>query len=122
MHFRTIDQPIEELMATIKANGGAASVWERTGHHSDGMPYTLRVVLCRNGKVLTGIGTGTYHHAQAPKLAALAGQPLDTQELTLRHLGFARATSDASVRASTTVAAHWHRQAKHARAIRRASH
>ena len=43
-------------MATIKANGGAASVWERTGHHSDGTRYTLRVVLCRNGKVLTGTG------------------------------------------------------------------
>ena len=39
-------------MATIKANGGAASVWERAGHHGDGTPYALRVVLCRNGKVL----------------------------------------------------------------------
>jgi hypothetical protein len=113
---------MEQSMATIKANGGAASVWERSGHHSDGTPYTFRVVLCRNGKVLTGIGAGAYHHAQAPKLAALAGQPLDSQEATLRHLGYARAASDASVRASTTVAAHWHRQAKHARAIRRASH
>ena len=108
-------------MATIKANGGAASVWERAGHHSDGMPYTLRLVLCRNGKVLTGIGPGAYHHAQAPKLAVLAGKPLETQEAALRHLGFARAASDASVRASTTVAAYWHRQAKHARAIRRAA-
>jgi hypothetical protein len=112
---------MEQSMATIKANGGAASVWERTGHHSDGTQYTLRVVLCRNGKVLTGIGPGAYHHAQAPKLAALAGQPLDTQEVTLRHLGFARAASDASVRASTTVAAYWHRHAKHFCAIRRAS-
>jgi hypothetical protein len=112
---------MEYLMATIKANGGAASVWERAGHHSDGSPYTLRVVLCRNGKVLTGIGPGAYHHAQAPRLAALAGQPLDTQEVTLRQLGFARATSDASVRASTTVAAYWHRRAKHTRAVRRAS-
>ena len=43
-------------MATIKANGGAASVWERAGHHSDETTYTLRVVLCRNGKVLTAIG------------------------------------------------------------------
>jgi hypothetical protein len=110
---------MEQSMATIKANGGAAGVWERAGHHRDGTPYTLRVVLCRNGKVLTGIGTGAYHHAQAPKLAALVGQPLETQEATLRQLGFARATSDASVRASTTVAAYWHRQAKHARAIRR---
>ena len=75
MHFRTIVQPIEEPMATIKANGGAASVWERTRHHSDGMPYTLRVVLCRNGKVLTGIGPGAYHHAQ--RLSSR--QPLDTQ-------------------------------------------
>ena len=108
-------------MATIKANGGAASVWERTRHHSDGTPYTLRLVLCRNGKVLTGIGTGAYHHAQAPKLAALAGRPVDTQEVTLRQLGFARAATDASVRASTTIAAYWHRHAKHARAIRRAS-
>jgi hypothetical protein len=108
-------------MATIKANGGAASVWERAGRHSDGTAYTLRVVLCRNGKVLTGIGPGAYHHAQAPRLAVLAGQPLDTQETALRHLGFARAVSDASVRASTTVAAHWHRHAKHARAIRRAA-
>jgi hypothetical protein len=96
-------------MATIKANGGAASVWERTGHHSGGMPYTVRVVLCRNGKVITGVGAGAYHHAQGPKLAALAGQPLDSQEVT-RQLGFARATSDAQVRASTTVAAYWHRQ------------
>jgi len=112
---------MEQSMATIKANGGAASVWERAGHHSDGTPYTLRVVLCRNGRVLTGTGTGAYHRAQAPKLAALAGQPLDKQEMTLRHLGFARAASDASVRASTVVAAYWHRQAKHARAIRRAS-
>jgi hypothetical protein len=62
-------------MATIKANGGAASVWERSGHHSDGTPYTLRVVLCRNGKVLTGIGTGTYHHAQAPKLGHWRASP-----------------------------------------------
>ena len=108
-------------MATIKANGGAASVWERAGRHSDGTRYTMRVVLCRNGKVLTGIGTGAYHHAQAPKLAALSGQPLDTQETALQHLGFARAASDASVRASTTVAAYWHRHAKHLRAIRRAS-
>jgi hypothetical protein len=108
-------------MATIKANGGAASVWERAGHHEDGRPYTPRVVLCRNGRVLTATGPGAYHHARAPKLAALAGQPLDTQELTLRHLGFARAASDASVRASTTVAAYWHRHAKHARAIRSAS-
>src|SRR5215472_15482959 len=77
-------------MATIKANGGAASVWERTGHHSGGMPYTFRVVLCRNGKVLTGIGAGAYHHAQAPRLAALVGQPVETQETTLRHLGYAR--------------------------------
>jgi len=100
-------------MATIKANGGAASVWEH--------PKGLRIVLCRNGKVLTGIGPGAYHHAQAPRLASLAGQPLENQEVTLRHLGFARAASDASVRASTTVAAYWHRHAKHARAIRRAS-
>jgi hypothetical protein len=49
-------------MATIKANGGAASVWERAGHHGDGTPYTLRVVLCRNGKVLTGIGPGIERH------------------------------------------------------------
>jgi hypothetical protein len=85
------------------------------------MPFTLRVVLCRNGKVLTGIGPGAYHHAQAPKLAVLAGQPLETQEVTLRTLGFARAASDTQVRASTTVAAYWHRHAKHTRAIRRAS-
>jgi hypothetical protein len=26
---------MEKLMATIKANGGPASVWERAGHHSD---------------------------------------------------------------------------------------
>jgi hypothetical protein len=26
----------EKPMATIKANGAAASVWERAGHHSDG--------------------------------------------------------------------------------------
>jgi hypothetical protein len=26
---------MEEPMATIKANGGAASVWERAGQHSD---------------------------------------------------------------------------------------
>jgi hypothetical protein len=119
MHFRIIDQPMEQSMATIKANGGAASVWERAGHHSDGTPYTLRVVLCRNGRVLTGTGSGAYHHAQAPKLAALVGQSFDTQEVTLRHLGFALAASDASVRAFTAIAAHWHRQAKHARAIRR---
>jgi hypothetical protein len=99
-------------MAMIKANGGAASVWERhTG---------LRVVLCRNGKVLTGIGPGAYHHAQSTALAALVGKPLAMQELALAQLGFARAKSDASVRASTTVAAYWHRHAKHARAIRRA--
>jgi hypothetical protein len=60
MYFRTIDHPMEQSMATIKRNGGAASVWERhTG---------LRVVLCRNGKVLTGIGPGTYHHAQSAAL------------------------------------------------------
>lgn len=51
-------------MATIKANAGAASVWEH--------PKGPRVVLCH-------------------------------------------------VRAATTVAAYWHRQAKHARGIRRAS-
>jgi hypothetical protein len=49
-------------MATIKANGGAASVWERhTG---------LRVVLCRNGRVLTGIGPSAY---AKPELQAAAG-------------------------------------------------
>jgi len=107
-------------MATIKANGGAASVWERTGHHNDGTPYTLRVVLCRNGKVLTATGQGAYHHAQAPRLAALAGQPLDAQETELRcELGFASAKGNASVTASTFIAAYWHRQAKRARAIRR---
>ena len=107
-------------MATIKANGGAASVWERAGHHSDGTPYTLRVVLCRNGRVLTATGPGAYHHAQALKLVALAGQPLDIQETALRcELGFAPAKGNASVTASTTVAAYWHRQGKHARAIRR---
>ena len=39
---------MEHFRGSIKANGGAASVWERhTGP---------RVVLCRNGKVLTAIG------------------------------------------------------------------
>ena len=98
-------------MATIKANGGAASVWE----HSKG----LRVVLCRNGKVLTGIGPGAYHHAQTDRFAALVGKPLEDQEAALYLFGFSRAHGNASVRASTTIAAHWHRQAKHARAIRR---
>jgi hypothetical protein len=76
MHFRTIVQPIEEPMATIKANGGAASVWECTGHHSDSTPYTFRVVLCRNGKVLTGSERApiTTRKAEARKLAALVGQ------------------------------------------------
>jgi hypothetical protein len=97
-------------MATIKANGGAASVWE----HSKG----LRVVLCRNGKVLTGIGPGAYHHAQTDRFAVL-GKPLEDQEAALYQFGFSRAHSDASIRASTTIAAHLHRQAKHARAIPR---
>jgi hypothetical protein len=105
---------MEQSMATIKANGGAASVWEH--------PKGLRVVLCRNGKVLTGVGPGAYHHAQNAALVALVGKPLATQALALSQLGFAPAKGNASVRASTTVAAHWHRQAKHARAIRRASH
>ena len=38
-------------MATIKENDSAASVWERAGHHDDGTPNTLRVVLCRNRRV-----------------------------------------------------------------------
>ena len=56
-------------MATIKANGGAASVWEH--------PKGLRVVLCRNGKVLTGIGPGAYHHAQsaAQRVSCLSRRP-----------------------------------------------
>ena len=98
-------------MATIKANGGAASVWE----HSKG----LRVVLCRNGKVLTGNGPGAYHHAQTDRFVGLVGKPLEDQEAALYQFGFSRAHGDASIRASTTIAAHWHRQAKHARAIRR---
>src|SRR5260370_27425555 len=107
MHIRTIDQPMERSMATIKANGGAASVWE----HRKG----LGVVLSRNGKVLTGIGPGAYHHAQTDRFAVLVGKPLDTQEAALYSFGFSRALSDASVRASTTIAAYWHLQAKHAR-------
>ena len=98
-------------MATIKANGGAASVLE----HSKG----LRVVLCRNGKVLTGIRPGAYHHAQTDRFATLVSKPFEDQEAALYQFGFSRAHGDASVRASTTIAAHWHRQAKHARAIRR---
>ena len=98
-------------MATTKANGGAASVWEH--------PKGLRVVLCRNGKVLTGIGPGAYHHAQSDRFAVLAGKPLAEQEAALYQFGFSRAHGDASVRASTTIAAYWHRRAKHARAIRR---
>ena len=42
---------MDETMTTIKANGGAASVWERAGHNDDATPNTLRVVLCRNGCV-----------------------------------------------------------------------
>ena len=61
-------------MATIKANGGAASVWVH--------PKGLRVVLCRNGKVLTGIGPGAYHHAQTDRFAALVGKPLEDQAKT----------------------------------------
>jgi hypothetical protein len=97
-------------MATIKANGGAASVWEH--------PKGLRV-LCRNGKVLTGIGPGAYHHAQTDRFAVLVGKPLEEQEAALYQFGFSRTHGDASVRASTTIAAYWHRHAKHARAIRR---
>ena len=69
--------------------------------------------------MLTGIGPGAYHHAQTDRFAALAGKPLATQELALSQLGFAPAKGNASVTASTTVAAYWHRQAKHARATRR---
>jgi hypothetical protein len=102
---------MEQSMATIKANGGAASVWEH--------PKGLRVVLCRNGKVLTGIGPGAYHHAQSAALVALVGKPLEEQEAALYQFGFSRAKGSASVRASTPIAAYWHWQAKHARAIRR---
>ena len=50
-----------KAMATIKANGGAASVWEH--------PKGLRVVLCSNGRVLTGIGPGAYHHDRSKDMA-----------------------------------------------------
>lgn len=100
-------------MATIKANGGAASVWEH--------PKGLRVVLCRNGKVLTGIRPGAYHHAQTDRFAELVGKPLEEREAALYQFGFSRAHGDASIRASTTIEAYWHRQAKRTHAIRRSN-
>src|SRR6266436_3590435 len=77
MYFRTIIIRRSKSMATIKANGGAASVWQ----HSKG----LRVVLCRNGKVLTGIGPGAYHHAQTDRFVGLVGKPLE--ELSSQNSG-----------------------------------
>jgi hypothetical protein len=82
-------------------------------------PKGLRVVLCRNGKVLTGIGPGAYHHAQTDRFAVLVGKPLEEQEAALYQFGFSRAHGDASIRASTSIAAYWHRQARYARATRR---
>jgi hypothetical protein len=40
---------MERSIAAIKSS--APSMWERAGHHDDGTPNTLRVVLCRNGRV-----------------------------------------------------------------------
>ena len=72
-------------MANIKSNGGAASVWRS--------PHTgLRIILCHNGKILCGMGGGSYHHTLAEGLRRLVGLPLTEQEAALTTAGCVRDT------------------------------
>jgi hypothetical protein len=100
-------------MATIKANGGATSVWEN--HRGE------RIVVCRNGKILQALSAGGYHHIQDPELADWAAhkcEPVGDFATMLRIRGWFQAANQAQVTTSTTIAAHWHKAAKTSRRLR----
>jgi hypothetical protein len=99
-------------MATVKRNGGAASVWEQKNG--------LRIVLCHNGKALISAGPGCgFYHATGRLAALLAGKPLAEQESALAALGCRLHERSTQIAAATTVAAYAHQNEKRSRALRR---